>query len=90
MVILNVNNGKSMGKYYFDTCIWRDYFENRSDRFRPLGDWALDLINQVIQNDGFILYSDFIILEMQNKYHKKQIIEILKIVPKNNLIEVNV
>ena len=35
-------------KYYLDTCIWRDYFENRSDKFRPLGDWAFSLIKLII------------------------------------------
>ena len=36
-------------RFYLDTCIWRDYYENRSDNFRPLGEWALFLINKINQ-----------------------------------------
>ena len=39
-------------KYYIDSNIWRDYFENRSDRFRPLGDWALMFFKEIIINES--------------------------------------
>jgi hypothetical protein len=39
-----------MQRYYLDTCIWVDYLENRQDRFRPLGDWALRLIKQIVNS----------------------------------------
>ena len=43
-------------RYYLDACIWRDYLENRSDRFRPLGDWATQLINKILrQKDIFVM-----------------------------------
>ena len=45
-------------KYYLDTSIWRDYYENRSDKFRPWGEWALILINKILEtynkNEGQI------------------------------------
>lgn len=60
-------------KYYFDTCIWRDYFEDRKDRFRPLGEWALRLINKVIQEKGVFLVSEYVIDELNKEYDARQI-----------------
>lgn len=51
-------------KYYIDTCIWRDYYENRSDKFRPLGEWALFLLNKIKANNEEIIVSDFLIYEL--------------------------
>ena len=39
----------SMKRYYFDTCIWRDYFEDRKDKFRALGDLAFYLIKNTYE-----------------------------------------
>lgn len=36
-----------MAKYLIDTCIWRDYYENRTDRFRPLGEWAFEFLRKI-------------------------------------------
>ena len=73
-------------KFYLDPSIWRDYYENRSDRFRPLGDWALSLINKIIEDGDFILYSDFVIEELKVKYSEEEINNILEIVSKRNLL----
>ncbi len=73
-------------KFYLDPAIWRDYYENRSDQFRPLGDWALSLINKIIENGDFILYSDFVIEELKVKYSEEEINNILEIVSKRNLL----
>ena len=48
-------------KYYLDTCIWRDYFENREDKYRPLGEWEFRLIKKIIAEELEILFSDLII-----------------------------
>lgn len=78
-------------KYYLDTCIWRDYFENRSDKFRPLGEWALDLINSIINKKELILYSDFVIAELKVKYSEDEINNMFKIVKdKNCLLKVEI
>lgn len=75
-----------MKKYYLDTSIWRDYYENRSDRFRPLGDWALNLINVIIENKDFILYSDLVVEELKVKYNEEEINKIFEIIYKRNLL----
>ncbi len=45
-------------RFYIDTCIWRDYYENRSDNLKPLGEWALQFLKNAVNNDDLILYSD--------------------------------
>ena len=73
-------------KYYLDTSIWRDYYENRSDKFRPLGEWALKLINDAIENGDYILYSDLIVEELKVKYKEEKIKDIFEIIEKRNLL----
>ena len=58
-------------KYYIDTAIWRDLHENRSDRFRPLGDWAFELFKKIRKDKGKILYSNLIIDELSIAYNKE-------------------
>lgn len=33
-------------RFYLDACIWGDYWENRSDNFRPLGEWAFRYLSR--------------------------------------------
>ena len=73
-------------KYYLDTSIWRDYYENRSDKFRPLGEWALNLLTNILENEDYVLYSDFIIEELKIRYGEKEIKNIFEIVNKRNLL----
>lgn len=69
-------------RYYLDTCIWRDYFENRSDRFRPLGEWALRLINKIIEENSLILFSELVVEELREAYTREQVNEIFSIMPR--------
>jgi len=68
-------------KYYIDSCIWRDYLENRSDRFRPLGDWALALINKIIEEEGIVIYSQLILKELIEYMPEQRIKDMLNIFP---------
>lgn len=77
-------------KYYLDSCIWRDYFENRSDKLRPLGDWAFLLLKKAILNNTLIVYSELVEEELKIAYSEKEIFDIFSIVPKEILIKVNV
>lgn len=77
-------------KYYLDSCIWRDYFENRSDKFRPLGDWAFELIKKIINEDNIIFYSELVEEELGENYSKDRIKNIFSIVPKQLLIKVSI
>ncbi|MBU1203479.1 MAG: type II toxin-antitoxin system VapC family toxin [Nanoarchaeota archaeon] len=73
-------------KFYLDSSIWRDYYENRCDRFRPLGEWALMLINKIIENKDYIVYSDLVIKELTIKYNEEEINNIFEIIAKRNLL----
>ncbi|MBN1792891.1 PIN domain-containing protein [Candidatus Woesearchaeota archaeon] len=65
-------------RYYVDTNIWLDYLENRSDRFRPLGDWALAFLNMVSETGGNILLSDLVIKELERHLSPRSIKELLE------------
>jgi predicted nucleic acid-binding protein len=54
-----------MVKYYFDTSIWLDFFENRNEPNFPKGKWARKLIDKIIKEDSKIIISDNIIYELK-------------------------
>jgi len=58
-------------KYYLDTSIYIDYYENRSDKFRPLGDWAHMLLSLIECNGDVLIISDILIEEL-NRYIKSE------------------
>lgn len=70
-----------VNRYYLDACIWRDYFENRSDRFRPLGEWALMFINRMISENNLFVVSDHLLNELMINYTPDKLTSLLKIVP---------
>ncbi len=53
-----------MKKYYFDTSIWLDFFENRDEPNLPKGTWAHELLDKIIKIDAKIVYSDHVLLEL--------------------------
>jgi len=66
-------------KYYIDTCIWIDYWENRSDNFRPLGEFAFNFFNKLNEEDS-IYYSDLTIKELRTKYSNETINKIFSVI----------
>ncbi|MFH1332545.1 MAG: PIN domain-containing protein [archaeon] len=75
-----------MKRYYLDSCIWRDYFEDRKDRFRPLGEWDFMLIKKIVDNNDLVLYSDSVQDELSLFYSGEQIKNLLSIVPNSLLV----
>jgi len=78
-------------KYYFDTSIWRDYFENRSEKFMPTGDWAFELLQKIIKERSIVLYSDLVIKELRIDYSDEEIertFDIIKSVGLLNKVDV--
>ena len=63
---INIKNNliKIVEKFYFDTSIWLDFFEDRDEPNLPKGRWAQELINKIIKSDSKILYSDNNIIEL--------------------------
>lgn len=52
-------------KFYFDTSIWLDFFENRDKPNLPKGKWAHELINKIIREDSKVIYSDHNLVELE-------------------------
>lgn len=68
-------------RYYLDSCIWRDYLENRSDRFRPLGEWALMLITKIIEHEELFIFSPLVLQELEKYISREILTERFSIIP---------
>ena len=53
-----------MEKYYLDTSIWLDFFENRNEPNLPKGNWAHKLLSKITENNDKAIYSDIVLLEL--------------------------
>lgn len=51
---------------YFDTHIFVDYWNDRVDKMRPLGEFAYELIKEAISCKHILLTSDLVIHELTN------------------------
>lgn len=51
--------------FYVDTSIWRDYFEDRHDGIRPLGEFAFQFLNQCKKKKAIIYYSQAVLFELR-------------------------
>lgn len=67
-------------KYFVDSLIYRDYYENRRDSLRPLGEWALDFFRKVAEEAGIILYCKLVIEELGLAYDDALIVKIFSLV----------
>ena len=65
-------------KYYIDTAIWRDLYENRKDKNKQLGELAFELFKKIRTNKEKILHSDFVSEELSHAYDKQTIDKIFK------------
>ena len=53
-------------KYYIDTCIWIDFFEDRKGHFgEPLGKYASDLFTKIANTNSTIVLSDVLLSELR-------------------------
>lgn len=64
-------------KYYLDTSIYIDYYEDRKDKFRPLGDWAHRLLALIESNNEVLLISDFLLAELESHFSKSKVNSLL-------------
>ncbi len=74
-------------RYYIDACIWRDLHENRSDKFRPLGEWAFEMFKMIKETKSKALYSELVLKELSITYSEEKIREMFLIIEENNLLE---
>ena len=67
-------------KYYFDTCIWRDHYENRFGQGgRPLGAIASRLFLKFMKEKKPILFSEFNLRELKKDYSEAEINDMLSV-----------
>lgn len=66
-------------KFYLDTSIWLDFFENRNEPNFPKGEWARELIAKIMLEENIIVFSDNNLIELlQLSYSEFDINEILQ------------
>ncbi len=55
-------------KFYLDTSIWRDYFEDRGDLIRPLGEFVFQFLRQCREHGCTILYAEPVLFELKQRF----------------------
>jgi len=60
-------------RFYLDTSIWRDYFEDRSDGIRPLGEFAFQFLKKCLKEKYSVLVSDKVEKELLRYYSREKV-----------------
>jgi len=55
-------------KYYLDTSIWMDYYEDRKDPSKDLGEFAFRLLCKLLASKSKIVVSTFLLRELEVAY----------------------
>lgn len=63
---------------YIDTNCYMDYFENRRDNLRPLGDFAYNLLRKSIECEYKIIISSLVIDELEANGFGSKILGLIK------------
>ena len=67
-------------EHLLDTCIWRDFYENRFGLSgRPIGEYAANLFMRIIRNKDVILFSIALVWELKKDYNEKDINDMLNL-----------
>ena len=76
---------------YVDTNIYLDYFQNRQDRLRPLGEFVFQFFRRSLKCEFEIVVSDFVLEELHKKVTIKQQEEFFKpLYAKNKIHKIRV
>jgi len=60
-------------KFYLDTAIWRDYFEDRRDCLQPLGEFAFQFLKNCEKEGCEVLYSELVTRELLAYYSEERV-----------------
>ncbi len=72
------DNKKESKKFYFDTSIWLDFFEDRDEPNLPKSQWAKVLINKIIKENYKVIMSNVNYKELEKAgYSRYDIKELL-------------
>lgn len=62
-------------RFYVDTAIWMDYYQNRTDLFRSLGELAKAFLKKALEEGWVLFYSKIVIDELQTYFTDGEIRE---------------
>ncbi|MDO8537795.1 MAG: PIN domain-containing protein [archaeon] len=65
-------------KFYVDTSIWRDYFEDRKDNMKPLGEFAFQFLKKCKERNYIIIITNEVIRELLIDYSKERVQKIFE------------
>ncbi|MFT4326264.1 MAG: type II toxin-antitoxin system VapC family toxin [Candidatus Woesearchaeota archaeon] len=64
-------------KIYVDTNVWLDYLYNRTDKLRPLGEFAFELFRKSVACAYTIVISDWVLDEVSKYDPQKRMADVL-------------
>lgn len=78
--------------FLIDTCIWRDFYENRVDKSKNLlGEHASKLFIKILKNNYKILFSESLLWELKKDYNERDIKDMLTLlIINNNLMNIKI
>jgi predicted nucleic acid-binding protein len=75
-------------KYYLDSCIWRDHFENRfGPQGRPLGHYATKLMTKLIKDRAEIVFTDTVVDELEKDYAEEDVLDMFNMLFKIGVLK---
>ena len=77
-----------MLKIYVDTNVYMDLFEGRKDKFRDLGEFALNVFRKVREGHYCLVISDWVIDEFQKFRDPKEIEKLLEGLKAEHLVRI--
>jgi predicted nucleic acid-binding protein len=73
--------------YLVDTCIWRDFYEDRVSKTNaPIGKFASEFFMKVLQRKDTILFSEGLLRELGVDFSKKDINDMLTVFMYSNIL----
>ncbi len=77
-----------MARYLLDSCIWRDFYEDRvSLKGNPLGRYAARLFARIIKEKSKVLYSNVLLKELSDYAEKKDVNDMLGVLYVTGILE---
>ncbi|MFH1774312.1 MAG: PIN domain-containing protein [Methanobacteriota archaeon] len=77
-----------MALIYLDTNVYLDYWEARSDKLRPLGEFAYSVLRRSLECEFVILISDLVLTELRSSIEDAEIKAVLSSLKENNKLVV--
>ena len=76
-----------MTVYLVDTCVWRDFYEDRvSKSGNPIGAYATDFFMKILKRKDKILFSEGLLKELSIDYNQEDIDDMLNILVQCNVL----